>query len=129
MSHHSLKILRSRCVGVKNIFARRFELGDSAGRIIPMEGMRGFAALLVFFVHFRALFNPYFQSGSFFQQFTDHASRIGHTGVDVFFVISGFLIYGIVLRGRSTFGEYFTNRVRRLYPAFLISLTVYVILS
>jgi peptidoglycan/LPS O-acetylase OafA/YrhL len=94
-----------------------------------MEGMRGFAALLVFFVHFRALFNPYLQSGSFFQVFAEHAARIGHTGVDVFFVISGFLIYGMVLRGRSTFGEYFTNRVRRLYPAFLISLTIYVILS
>jgi peptidoglycan/LPS O-acetylase OafA/YrhL len=94
-----------------------------------MEGMRGFAALLVFFVHFRALFNPYFQSGSLLQEFTDYAGKIGHAGVDVFFVISGFLIYGIVLRGRSTFGEYFINRVRRLYPAFLVGLTIYVILS
>jgi peptidoglycan/LPS O-acetylase OafA/YrhL len=114
---------------VKNFFARRFELGDSAGRIIPMEGMRGFAALLVFFVHFQALFNPYFQNGSFFQQFAEYAGRIGHTGVDVFFVISGFLMYGIVLRGRSTFGAYFMNRVRRLYPVFLVSLAIYLILS
>jgi len=94
-----------------------------------MEGMRGFAALMVFFVHFRALFHPYFQTGSLFQTFSETASRIGHAGVDVFFVISGFLMYGIVLRGRSTFSEYLKHRVRRLYPAFLVSFTIYVILS
>jgi peptidoglycan/LPS O-acetylase OafA/YrhL len=94
-----------------------------------MEGMRAFAALMVFFVHFRALFHPYFQTGSLFQTFAETASRIGHAGVDVFFVISGFLMYGIVLRGRSNFGEYLKNRVRRLYPAFLVCLTIYVILS
>ena len=114
---------------VKSFLAARFEVPAPAGRIIPMEGMRGFAALLVFFVHFRALFQPYLQNGSLLEAFTKYASRVGHAGVDVFFVISGFLMYGIVLRGRSRFGEYFLRRVRRLYPVFLVTLTIYVVLS
>lgn len=45
----------------------------------------------------------------------------GYIGVDVFFVISGFLITGIILRGleQSTFSlvEFWERRVRRIFPA------------
>jgi peptidoglycan/LPS O-acetylase OafA/YrhL len=45
----------------------------------------------------------------------------GFVGVDVFFVISGFLITGIVLRelaaGTFSIGRFYERRVRRLFPA------------
>ncbi len=48
----------------------------------------------------------------------------GYIGVDVFFVISGFLITGIIHRGieRSTFSlaEFWERRVRRILPALFV---------
>jgi peptidoglycan/LPS O-acetylase OafA/YrhL len=50
----------------------------------------------------------------------------GYVGVDVFFVISGYLITGIVLaplqEGKFSFKDFYRRRIRRLYPALLIVL-------
>jgi peptidoglycan/LPS O-acetylase OafA/YrhL len=50
----------------------------------------------------------------------------GFVGVDVFYVISGYLIGGIVLReheaGRFSFAGFYARRVRRLVPALLVVL-------
>jgi peptidoglycan/LPS O-acetylase OafA/YrhL len=51
----------------------------------------------------------------------------GFVGVDVFFVISGFLISGILLQslrtGTFSFPGFYANRVRRLFPALLVVLS------
>lgn len=48
----------------------------------------------------------------------------GFAGVDIFFVISGFLIGGILLddigRGSFSFADFYARRVRRIFPALLI---------
>jgi peptidoglycan/LPS O-acetylase OafA/YrhL len=50
----------------------------------------------------------------------------GFVGVDVFFVISGFLISKIILRalqrGTFSFAGFYANRIRRLFPALLLML-------
>lgn len=50
----------------------------------------------------------------------------GFTGVDIFFVISGFLISGILLReleaGTFTFGQFYARRIRRIFPALALVL-------
>jgi peptidoglycan/LPS O-acetylase OafA/YrhL len=50
----------------------------------------------------------------------------GFVGVDVFFVISGFLISGIVLRGLHSetfsFVDFYLGRIRRILPALIIVL-------
>jgi len=50
----------------------------------------------------------------------------GFVGVDVFFVISGFLISGIIFdaldRDRFSFTEFYVRRVRRLFPALTVVL-------
>jgi exopolysaccharide production protein ExoZ len=93
-----------------------------------MEGMRGFAALLVFSVHFHSLFEK-FIADRWVYIITKFAASIGHVGVDLFFVLSGFLIYGIILRPQFHFFKYLLRRIRRLYPVFIFVLTIYVILS
>lgn len=50
----------------------------------------------------------------------------GFIGVDVFFVISGFLITGVILgdleRGTFTFADFYARRIRRIFPALLVVL-------
>jgi exopolysaccharide production protein ExoZ len=114
---------------MRSFLASWFELPDYAGRILPFEGLRGFAALIVFFVHFRALFGDRIETGSFLHWATSIAGAFGHTGVDIFFVLSGYLIYGIVMRDRFRYFPYLLRRFRRLYPTFLAVFVVYLVLS
>ena len=90
-----------------------------------MEGLRGFAAILVFLVHFHSLFGNFATPGlhAVFQVL----ASLGHTGVDLFFVLSGYLMYGIVLSPKFQYGHYFVRRVKRLYPVFAAVLLFYVI--
>jgi peptidoglycan/LPS O-acetylase OafA/YrhL len=50
----------------------------------------------------------------------------GFVGVDIFFVISGYLISGIILsglrRGSFTFADFYSRRIRRIFPALIVVL-------
>jgi peptidoglycan/LPS O-acetylase OafA/YrhL len=52
----------------------------------------------------------------------------GFVGVDVFFVISGFLITGLILnklkQGQFSFWEFYARRTRRIYPALFVMILV-----
>lgn len=77
-----------------------------------LEGLRAVAILLVVAVHAGV---PWL--------------RGGFVGVDVFFVLSGFLITGLLVRevsdtGRLRFAEFYVRRLRRLLPALLTMLLV-----
>jgi len=53
----------------------------------------------------------------------------GYVGVDVFFVLSGFLVTQLLLRdlrhqGTIRFGRFYSRRFRRLLPAAFVALTV-----
>lgn len=69
-----------------------------------IQALRGLAVLLVILQHARAGF-----------------IGAGYLGVDIFFVVSGFLITGIVARdvsaGRFSFHAFYLRRARRLLPS------------
>ncbi len=52
----------------------------------------------------------------------------GFVGVDVFFVISGFLISGIMFNalenGRFSFSDFYARRVKRIFPALILVLAI-----
>lgn len=94
-----------------------------------MEGLRGFSALIVFFVHFNALFRSYVNPDSWTAIATQFAASVGHTGVDIFFVLSGFLIYGITLTRFNGYVPFLKRRYWRLYPVFLVVFAMYLAAS
>ena len=109
--------------------SERFELqrGGSDSNLLSMEGLRGFAVLLVFTVHYTSLSSHWTSSSQAFV--TAHLHQIGNAGVDLFFVLSGLLIYGHLVRRRQPLSKYATRRIVRIYPTFLAVLAIYVLLS
>lgn len=106
-----------------------FEAPPGPNRIVPMEGIRGFAVLLVFFVHFNGLFNHWVPEGGFSWRLWAFLSDVGHSGVDLFFVLSGFLIYGAVISRETPYTKFMARRIQRIYPPFLAVFAVYLVLS
>lgn len=72
-----------------------------------INGLRALAVLGVVLYHFRTPF-----------------ADGGYAGVDVFFVISGFLMTGIILgkldAGRFSLADFYFSRVKRIVPALLV---------
>ncbi|MDE1184315.1 acyltransferase [Paraburkholderia sp.] len=77
-------------------------------RIVQLDGLRAIAVLAVFAQH--ALKAPLWM------------------GVDLFFVLSGFLISGILMerksRGQSYFSYFYARRARRILPPYLLLMAV-----
>lgn len=94
-----------------------------------LEGLRGFAVLLVFFVHYIVLGAAAIQNDAGSFRLASGLHNIGHTGVDLFFVLSGFLIYGSLIQKPKNFRTYFARRIERIYPTFLAVLGCYIVLS
>jgi exopolysaccharide production protein ExoZ len=94
-----------------------------------MEGMRGFAVFLVFLVHYVTLINPWIATPSGLQSFANALHTVGNTGVDLFFVLSGYLIYGSLISRSQPFLRFMSRRVQRIYPAFLVVFAAYAALS
>lgn len=94
-----------------------------------MEGLRGYAVMLVFLVHYVTLSAPW-TGGAPALAAAGHALHtIGNTGVDLFFVLSGYLIYGSLMARRQEFVPFMRRRVARIYPAFSAVFVLYLALS
>jgi exopolysaccharide production protein ExoZ len=99
-------------------FARLFEI-NARDRLLPMEGLRGIAVVLVFLQHYCRQFveTGHLTGGT--ALFADAFRSFGNRGVELFFVLSGFLIYGILIKKRPGFFDFMWRRAQRIYPAFL----------
>lgn len=85
------------------------------GHVPALDGLRGIAILLVVGFH-------YF-----------HFPLGGQDGVDLFFVLSGFLITTLLLeereRGAVSLPRFYARRARRLLPALFVMLAVFVVVG
>lgn len=95
--------------------------GEAGGRIAELDGLRGLAILLVILCHYvgSADSRPL---GAWTHRFLS-AFSAGWSGVDLFFVLSGFLIGGILLDARGAphyFRAFYMRRVFRILPIYYL---------
>jgi peptidoglycan/LPS O-acetylase OafA/YrhL len=88
-----------------------------------LDGVRGLAILLVIGFHSRIVF----ASAAEIPTVVRWLMNLGWSGVDLFFVLSGFLITGILLESRessSFFRTFYFRRVLRIFPLYYFYLFV-----
>ncbi|KIO77676.1 hypothetical protein TH53_08370 [Pedobacter lusitanus] len=90
-------------------------------RLHGLDHLRAFAIIFVFIFHYGRLFyapQPLISIGKF-----------GWTGVDLFFVLSGYLIASHLFKGILTkginFRVFYTKRIFRIIPVYLVILLLY----
>ena len=87
------------------------------GRMPALDGVRGLAILMVLFVHFVASMLP----TNAVERAIVYVTGYGMYGVDLFFVLSGFLITGILYDARDKdnyFRNFYMRRCLRIFPLY-----------
>lgn len=80
-------------------------------RYVELDALRGIAALMVVVFHF-----------TMGRTEAKHGFKLGTTGVDLFFIISGFVIYMSLNKVKNSL-DFVINRVSRLYPTYWACVT------
>jgi peptidoglycan/LPS O-acetylase OafA/YrhL len=90
------------------------------GRIAALDGVRGLAIIMVMVCHFTVILGLSTRIESMFLFVT---SRLGIVGVELFFVLSGFLITGILWDSKARTGReklriFYARRILRIFPLY-----------
>ncbi|MDF2432086.1 MAG: hypothetical protein JWP44_1717 [Mucilaginibacter sp.] len=90
-------------------------------KLLGLDHLRAVAIISVFLFHYQFFGHPAWEK---------NLAGFGWTGVDLFFVLSGFLISGqlfsTIAKGKSiSLWEFFIKRFFRILPPFLVVLTLY----
>jgi peptidoglycan/LPS O-acetylase OafA/YrhL len=89
------------------------------GHIAELDGLRALAVILVLLYHF----GPHASVGSLLWKI----GSIGWIGVDLFFVLSGFLITGILLDTREErlyYKNFYLRRTLRVFPLYYVVIVI-----
>lgn len=91
-------------------------------KYLGLDHLRALAITLVILFHFQSFGHPQWLNNQF--------TSFGWSGVDLFFVLSGFLIagqlFGTIARGkRISLKEFFAKRFFRIIPPYLVMLVLY----
>ena len=107
----------------------REPIAPPVGKIHALQGLRAIAVLLVVWTHsiVAADYGSATKQGAFF-----HLKSFGACGLDIFFVISGFIVSLVatraIARNQHSAGRFLSRRITRIFPLYWI-LTVVVILE
>jgi peptidoglycan/LPS O-acetylase OafA/YrhL len=104
---------------------------NNKNRISSLDGLRGIVILAVVIYHY---FNNLISANSStFNLIFKSLTKYFYTGVDMFFVLSGFLLGGILLKNKTSphfFKTFYIRRICRIFPLyFLVIILVYLICS
>lgn len=90
---------------------------SSRAHIPALDGLRGLAILLVLMAHLYVPASVKLRA----------VANAGWIGVDLFFVLSGFLITGILLEAKGQpgyFRQFYARRARRIFPIYYLALVL-----
>lgn len=101
---------------------------NASQRILELDGLRGVASAQVLIYH--CFYGAIIAHRPDPLAYLRYATGLTWTAVDLFFVLSGFLIGGILLEGRESpayYGTFYFRRVCRILPAYFAFLLIMVI--
>ncbi|MEO7366335.1 MAG: acyltransferase [Gemmatimonadaceae bacterium] len=96
---------------------------DHSNRLPALDSLRGFAALFVLMYHITMQSTPHSAPAIAFKQ----VFSLGWTGVDLFFVLSGFLITSLLVAAKGStnyFRVFYARRGLRILPLYYATLIV-----
>jgi peptidoglycan/LPS O-acetylase OafA/YrhL len=102
------------------------KIPDLKGHLPALDGFRGLAMILALLHHF-ILPLPGLEGRAGLH----HLAEAGRIGLDLFFVLSGFLITGILLDtrgGRHYFRNFYIRRTLRIQPLYYLLLAVFLLI-
>ena len=108
------------------------ERQPSAERILELDGLRGLAILLVVLCHYITAV-PHGRSHSL-GSMAGTAMGLAASGVDLFFILSGFLIGGILLDSTGTgspnyYRTFYLRRFYRIFPVYYLWIALFAVIS
>ncbi len=118
-----------RSPDARRYFQETGQLPSGSARLRELDALRGIAASMVVAVHF-GICLPGYQSNAVLD-FAYGMVSMGWAGVDLFFVLSGFLIGSILLKYRGTpnfFRAFYVRRAARLFPLYFVTCGTYFLL-
>ena len=106
--------------------SKKTDGSDPLPRVRALDGVRGLAILLVMIHHFTLI--PH---GPLADDALHAVSRLGWTGVDLFFVLSGYLITSILIEYKGDgkyFSAFYARRVLRILPLYYVVLLLVLVI-
>ena len=103
--------------------SRGMDISRAPHSMPALDGIRGLAILLVLAIHFSIIVD----AKSAMEIILRRATSLGWIGVDLFFVLSGFLITGILTDTKGSphyFRNFYARRVLRIFPLYYGTLIV-----
>jgi peptidoglycan/LPS O-acetylase OafA/YrhL len=123
-NEHAANLLELRRETASDALAPRT---SSKHKHLPaLDGVRGFAVLMVFLVHY----GGGAKSSNFLLHTIGVSVQAGWSGVTLFFILSGFLISGIIWDARDDprfWRNFYMRRTLRIFPIYYASLLLVVI--
>jgi peptidoglycan/LPS O-acetylase OafA/YrhL len=102
---------------------------NPASRIAQLDGLRGIAILLVISFHY--INNQLLHAESAIGKILCKATSFGWVGVDLFFVLSGFLIGNILIKNKGSknyISTFYMRRIVRIVPNYYLAVSVFLII-
>jgi len=94
-----------------------------------LDGLRGYMAFSVF-IHHGAYYYIYYKTGTLPNSYNNIFDQLGQISVFVFFMITGFLFFSIMLEKKNhdmDWKKYFLSRFFRIYPLFIFLMGIVII--